>query len=105
MTDATTTSPKPKRRHRAPQGMGVFVSDGADAEPPTDPLWINDAELIRRLGVPYRVARAALQELDRNRASGFPHKDPLWGGRRYWPAVKSYFDRMYAPRRVTNGGL
>lgn len=55
-------------------------------------LWITDAELIRRIGVPDKIARATLRELDRNPHSGFPQKQKLWGDRRYWPAVKAYFD-------------
>jgi hypothetical protein len=60
-------------------------------------LWVTDAELIRRLGVPKEYARAALQDLDRA-GSGFPKKQKVWGDRRYWPAVKAYFDELYAPR-------
>ena len=56
-------------------------------------LYVTDAELIRRMGVPEKIARAALHALDRDRASGFPPKKALWGNRRYWPAVKAYLDR------------
>lgn len=56
-------------------------------------LWVTDAELIRRMGVPERPARAAIAMLDRNPKMGFPQKNPLWGKRRYWPAVKAYLDR------------
>jgi hypothetical protein len=55
-------------------------------------LWVTDAELIRRSGVPEKIARDALRELDSNRAHGFPQKSKLWGDRRYWPAVKQWFD-------------
>jgi hypothetical protein len=56
-------------------------------------LYVTDAELIRRMGVPEKIARAALHALDRDRGSGFPQKKALWGNRRYWPAVKAYLDR------------
>lgn len=56
-------------------------------------LYVTDAELIRRIGVPEKIARAALHVLDRDRTSGFPQKKKLWGNRRYWPAVKAYLDR------------
>lgn len=56
-------------------------------------LYLTDEELFQRLGVPARIARPALQELDRNSASGFPKKQKLWGDRRYWPAVKAYLDK------------
>lgn len=56
-----------------------------------DTLYITDAELIRRVG-PEKVTREAIHELDRNKYSGFPQKDKLFGGRRYWPAVKAWLD-------------
>ena len=57
-------------------------------------LYITDAELIRRMGVPEKVARETLRMLDRNpRQTGFPQKSKIWGDRRYWPAVKAYLDR------------
>jgi hypothetical protein len=60
-----------------------------------DKLFVTDAEMIRRLGVPEKSARAAIFMLDRKRDSGFPPKVALWGNRRYWPAVKAWFDRQY----------
>lgn len=56
-------------------------------------LYVTDAELIRRMGVPEKIARAALQAFDRDRGKGFPQKQALWGNRRYWPAVKAFLDR------------
>jgi hypothetical protein len=56
-------------------------------------LFVTDAEMIRRMGAPEKTARAALRELDRDKGSGFPQKKALWGNRRYWPAVKQWFDR------------
>jgi len=58
-----------------------------------DTLYVTDAEIIRRLGVPEKIARGVIRELDRKRGSGFPQKQKLWGDRRYWPAVKAYLDR------------
>lgn len=57
-------------------------------------LWVTDAELIRRMGVPEKTARETLRLLD-TKPNGFPRKVKLWGDRRYWPAVKDYFDRNY----------
>ena len=59
----------------------------------SDTLYITDAELIRRLGVPEKIARPVLRALDNDRRAGFPRKQELWGNRRYWPAVKAYLDR------------
>lgn len=56
-----------------------------------DKLYLTDAELIRRLGVPDKVLRPMLPGLERDYA--FPPKSALFGGRRYWPAVKNWLDR------------
>jgi hypothetical protein len=60
-------------------------------------LFVTDIELIRRLGVPEKIGRAAIQELDRSSRAGrrFPQKDPLFGNRRYLPAVENYFMLRY----------
>lgn len=59
-----------------------------------DKLYLTDAELIRRLGVPEKVARVTIAGLDKKHTrNGFPQKSALFGGRRYWPAVKSWLDR------------
>lgn len=57
-----------------------------------DKLYITDAELVRKLGVPPHLAKMVIGELEAK--SGFPLKQKLWGGRRYWPAVKAYLDRI-----------
>ncbi len=44
-----------------------------DAPNPHDTLYVTDAELIRRMGVPEKIARQALRELDK-RGTGFPRK-------------------------------
>jgi hypothetical protein len=59
-----------------------------------DKLWLTDAELIRRMGVPKEKAQEAIRMLD-SKPSGFPKKQKLWGDRRYWPAVEAYFDKHY----------
>lgn len=55
-------------------------------------LFVTDAELIRRLGVPDRLGRTLIKEFD-DRHPTFPKKLKLWGERRYWPAVKTWLDR------------
>ena len=56
-----------------------------------DQLYLMDAELIRRLGVPEKTMRSMLPGLEKN--YGFPKKSPLFGGRRYWPAVEAWLAR------------
>jgi hypothetical protein len=63
-------------------------------------LYVTDAELIRRIGAPERIARAAITTLDHDPRSGFPKKQKAWGDRRYWPAVVAYFDKL---NRLGNG--
>jgi hypothetical protein len=58
-----------------------------------DKLYVTDAELIRRMGVPEKIARRIITALDNDRKSGFPKKDKFFGDRRYWPAVKAYLDK------------
>lgn len=58
-----------------------------------DTLYVTDAELIRRMGVPEKIAREAIRALDANRASGFPQKQKLFGDRRYYPACVAWFNR------------
>jgi hypothetical protein len=54
-------------------------------------LYLSDAELIRRLGVPEKHMRKILPGLESK--YGFPRKQPLFGDRRYWPAVKMWLDK------------
>jgi hypothetical protein len=56
-----------------------------------DKLYLTDAELIRRIGVPRGVLVPLLPSLEAK--FGFPPKSALFGGRRYWPAVKTWLDR------------
>ena len=90
-SEATVDEPKGKRKKR--DVVRVVHAD------PT--LFVDDAELIRRLGVPEKIARPAIYVLENKRDSGFPQKQVLWGNRRYWPAVRAWFDRQYGAR----GGL
>lgn len=74
-----------------------------------DKLYVTDAELIRRLGVPEKIGRAVLSQFDREKHRGFPPKQKLWGDRRYWPAVKAFLDRTagltmdVSPKRSNHG--
>jgi hypothetical protein len=56
-------------------------------------LYVTDAELIRRLGVPEKEGRRVLRELT-TKSLGFPKKQKLFGDRYYWPAIRAYFDRI-----------
>jgi hypothetical protein len=54
-------------------------------------LYVSDAELIRRIGVPEKYMRKILPGLESS--YGFPRKQPLFDNRRYWPAVKAWLDK------------
>jgi hypothetical protein len=69
------------------------MTDTADTLDRPDTLYITDAELIRRMGVPEKTARMVIRALDADVKSGFPRKDKFFGGRRYWPAVRAYLDK------------
>lgn len=64
------------------------MTDAADIR---ETLWITDAELIRRSGVPEKKMRPVLRMLDSDPRSGFPKKNKLYGERRYWPAIQAYW--------------
>jgi hypothetical protein len=63
-------------------------------------LFVTDRALIRRLGVGFQVGYRALRELDAQKARApFPHKDPRFGNRRYWPAVIRWLNLYYGVER------
>ncbi len=59
-----------------------------------DTIWVTDAELIRRSGVPEKIMRANLRALDSQPRLGFPQKNKLWGDRRHWPSVLEYWKQQ-----------
>jgi hypothetical protein len=74
--------------------LSMTAPDPETLEREKDKLWVTDAEMIRRLGVPEKVARTAIRMLDRMDPT-FPKKHHLWGDRRYWPALRYWFDDRY----------
>lgn len=58
----------------------------------TDAVFLTDGELAKRLNFKPDEFAGTLIVLER---SGFPPKDPQFGNRRYWPAVKAWLDRRY----------
>jgi hypothetical protein len=67
-------------------------------------LFVTDAELIRRSGLPEKYARRLIAHLDGNKTSGFPKKLPLYGDRRYWPDVEAFFARTSRSTLVPSKG-
>ncbi len=66
----------------------------AKLEREKDKLFVTDAELIRRLGVPEKIARRVIRALDA-KPSGFPKQQELWGNRRYWPAIEKWLESSH----------
>jgi hypothetical protein len=61
-------------------------------EQPEVGLFVSDKELYRRLGVGPKTGMIAVRALEPH---GFPRKQPLFGKKRYWPAVRFFLDRYY----------
>jgi hypothetical protein len=55
-------------------------------------LYKTEVEIARLLGIGEKRWRAAASILER---AGLPQGDPLFAGRRYWPAVKAFLDRRH----------
>ncbi len=53
-----------------------------------DKLYLTDAEMIRRIGVPDKTLRSILPALETK--YGFPPKSAFFPGRRFWPAVEAW---------------
>lgn len=56
-------------------------------------LYLTDEQIARRLGqkpAEWKATAAVLQKAH----PGFPRPNPLFGGRRYWPAVVAFLDRL-----------
>jgi hypothetical protein len=58
--------------------------------PPETCLFLTEAETAERVGLAALDWKAAVSALEK---TGLPRPDPLFGGRRYWPAVKAFLDR------------
>ena len=55
-------------------------------------LFITDGQLAERMGISADLLDTALPALSK---AGFPQPDPLFAGRRYWPACEAFLDRRY----------
>ena len=81
------------------------MNDQATQTRPTQGLFVTDAELIRRSGLPEKYARRLLAYFDNPKnKTAFPKKLPLYGDRRYWPDVEKFFDRTSKPTMVPSKG-
>jgi hypothetical protein len=77
---------------------------GADE---SDGLYLSDRQIIRRLGFGEKFGRRVLHELDKAHPgrARYPQKDPLFGNRRFWPAVLKWhmdYHRVMATEQQHN---
>jgi len=76
-----------------------MTDQATQTRPSKEGLFVTDAELIRRSGLPEKYARKMLMHLDNPKnKTGFPQKLPFYGDRRYWPDVEKYFERTSRAR-------
>src|SRR5688572_27450908 len=61
-------------------------------------LFVTDAEIRRRLGIPEKRWRQVKRDLDKRKPGRrpFPPKQAMFGGRRWWPDVYAYFNDIAA---------
>lgn len=74
------------------------LSTYAEGQPPSSALFVSDEEIARRLGVgidKWRAVRGVLEQ------RGLPQRDPLMAHKRYWPAVRAFFDRRAGLDSIT----
>ncbi len=64
-------------------------------------LHITEAETARRLGKSLDAWRGIAKVLERE---GLPAADPLFDGRRYWPAVQAFFHRRHGLHTLPTAG-
>lgn len=55
-----------------------------------DPLYVTEAEIAKILDMTVDDWRDTAAVLEKR---GLPSKNPLFGDRRYWPAVRAFLDR------------
>jgi hypothetical protein len=72
----------------------------AMASPDLPPLYVTDEEICARLGISLKRWGGSLQVLLRE---GLPPRDPVAGDKRYWPAVKLFFDRRHGISTMPGG--
>jgi hypothetical protein len=57
----------------------------------SDPLYVTEAACAQRVGVSLEEWNAVLPKLER---AGLPKSSKVFPDKRYWPAVRKFFDRQ-----------
>ena len=78
-------------------GRNLMTRRSAEA----DVLFLSEAETARRLGKSLSDWTGIATVLERE---GLPKADPLFDGRRYWPAVQAFFHRRYDLHSIRSVG-
>lgn len=58
----------------------------------SDALFVTEAQCAERLGLTLDQYKTAIIAAGK---AGFPQRDPLFGNKRYWPAVRVWLDQRY----------
>lgn len=66
--------------------------------PKVEPLYLTEAEIAARVGVAPADWQHIASTLEK---SGLPRASQLFGGKRYWPAVRDFLDRWEGRRAVS----
>lgn len=66
-----------------------------------DALFLTEAQIAGRMGLTTEQLKLAMPALQK---SGFPMPDPLFAGRRYWPACQAFLDKRYGLASVSPQG-
>jgi hypothetical protein len=70
-------------------------------KPDSDVLFLTEAEIARRLGKTPEAWLGVAKVLERE---GLPRADPLFDGRRYWPAIEAFFHRRHGLHSMPGAG-
>lgn len=70
----------------------MILSLGGKIMAKSDALFVTEAQCADRLGLSLDQYKTAIIAASK---AGFPQPDPLFGNRRYWPAVRVWLDRRY----------
>jgi hypothetical protein len=67
--------------------------------PDPDPLYVTEAECAQRVGVSLDDWKTVLPKLER---IGLPGPSKIFPGKRYWPAIRRFFDSQEPAGRTSS---
>jgi hypothetical protein len=76
------------------------MRSGMTRRPTADPLFLSDAEIAGRIPMAVEDWEAQAPTLERH---GLPKRDPVFGDRRCWPAVRDFLYRRAGGKMPGDG--